>query len=335
MGAVGWRPISRIGASIPGAEVRHTERLVTMPNGGTVQVRSADEPDSLRGEGLDYCVLDECAFMNERAWAESIRPSLSDRAGRALFTSTPKGRNWFWRLYQRGQQGGREWKAFRFSTSDNPHIPPHEIEAARQDMPERIFAQEYEAQFLEDGGGVFRRVLDAVNGDSVPEGGQHIIGADWGRTNDATVFCVLELGSGSVVELDRMIRTDYQTQVGRLHALWGRYPGAEIIAETNAMGGPIVEALQNAGLPVTPFTTTSQSKQQIIDGLALAFERGDIHIPRDPMLIGELQAYESKRLASGAVRYSAPDGMHDDMVMALALAWSGRQDAGPLVLMQV
>ena len=333
MGAVGWRPISRIGASIPGAEVKHTERLVTMPNGGTVQVRSADEPDSLRGEGLDYCVMDECAFMSERAWSESIRPSLSDRGGAALFISTPSGRNWFWRLHQRGQDDGGDWQSFSFPTSDNPYIEASEIEAARHDLPERIYAQEYEARFLEDGGGVFRRVLDAVNGDSVPDEGRYIIGCDWGRTNDATAFCVVEINSGCVVELDRMTKTDYQTQVSRLHALWGRYPGAEIIAETNAMGGPIVEALQNAGLPVTPFTTTNQSKQQIIDGLALAFERGDIHIPRDPTLIGELQAYESKRLPSGAMRYSSPEGMHDDTVIALALAWSGREDAGPLVLM--
>jgi len=182
---------------------------------------------------------------------------------------------------------------------------------------------------------VFRRVLDAVNGDSVPDSGQYVVGCDWGRVADATVFCVVEINSGCVVELDRMVKTDYQTQVSRLHALWGRYPGAEIIAETNAMGGPIVEALQNAGLPVTPFNTTNQSKGQIIDGLALAFERGDIHIPRDPTLIGELQAYESKRLTSGAMRYSAPEGMHDDTVMALALAWSAREDAGPLVLMQI
>ena len=131
-----------------------------------------------------------------------------------------------------------------------------------------------------------------------------------------------------------MVQTDYQTQVNRLSALWERYGrDTEIIAETNAMGGPIVEALQNAGLPVTPFTTTQASKSTIIDGLALAFERGDISLPANPVLIGELQAYESKRLPSGAMRYSAPEGMHDDCVMALALAWSARVDAQPLVLM--
>lgn len=336
MGVVGWRPISRIGAGIPGASVKHSDRMVTLPSGGTVQVRSADEPDSLRGEGLDLCILDEASYMQERAWQEAIRPALSDRSGKALMLSTPRGKNWFWRLHQRGQEGNPEWQAFSFPTSDNPHIPAGEIEAARSDMPELIFAQEYEARFIEDGGGVFRRVLDAVNGESAPDSGRYSIGADWGRQHDATAFCVVELNSGHVVELDRMVKTDYQTQVMRLHALWERYPGAEIIAEQNAMGAPIIESLQNSGLFVTPFMTTSQSKQKIIDGLALAFERGDIHLPRDePVLVGELQAYESKRLASGAMSYSAPSGMHDDTVMALALAWSARHDSAPLVLMSV
>jgi phage terminase large subunit-like protein len=337
MGAVGWRPISRLGGDMPAVQVKYGERLVTMPSGGTVQVRSADDPDSLRGEGLDYCVMDECAFMNQRAWTEAIRPALSDRKGKALFISTPKGRNWFYRLHQRGLENQRDWQAFNYPTSANPHIAADEIELAKQDLPERIFAQEYEAAFLDDAGGVFRRVLNAVNDDTIDVTEERLaIGCDWGRQNDATVFAVVGLESGQLIEIDRMTQTDYQTQVMRLQALHERYDkNADIIAETNSMGGPIVEALQNAGLPVIPFTTTNSSKAQIIDGLALAFERGDIRIPRDPILIGELQAFESKRLASGAIRYSAPDGLHDDCVMALALAWSAREDASPLVLMHI
>ena len=147
---------------------------------------------------------------------------------------------------------------------------------------------------------------------------------------------MVEINSGYVVEVDRMTQTDYQTQVTRLQALHERYGGnADIIAENNSMGSVIVEALISGGLPVIPFTTTNSSKAQIIDGLALAFERGDIRIPRDPTLIGELQAFESKRLASGAIRYSAPDGLHDDCVMALALAWSAREDNRPMVLMHI
>ena len=334
LAAVGWRSISRIGASIPGAEVKQGERLVSFANSGSVQVRSADDPDSLRGEGLDYVVLDEAAFLQERSWSEAIRPALSDKKGSALMISTPSGQNWFWHMYQRGNSQDN-WASFSYPTSSNPYIDDAEIEAARNDLPEMIFQQEYEAKFMEHGADVFRKVMDAVNGHTAPTTGSYVIGCDWGRQKDATVYTVLNVDSGHVVEIDRMVKVDFQTQVSRLQALWERYPGAEIIAETNAMGAPIVESLQNSGLPVTGFNTTVQSKQQIIDGLALGFERGDLHIPKDPILIGELLAYESKRLPSGRTSYSAPDGMHDDCVMSLALAWSGRESAEPIVLLSI
>jgi hypothetical protein len=315
LAAVGWRSISRIGASMPGAEVKQGERLVSFANGGSVQVRSADDPDS-------------------RSWSEAIRPALSDKKGAALMISTPSGQNWFWRMYQRGNSQDN-WASFSYPTSSNPYIDDAEIEAARNDLPEMIFQQEYEAKFMEHGAGVFRKVMAAVNGDTAPTTGSYVIGCDWGRQKDATVYTVLNVDSGHVVEIDRMVKVDYQTQVSRLQALWERYPGAEIISELNSMGAPITESLQNSGLPVTGFNTTVQSKQQIIDGLALGFERGDLHIPRDPILIGELQAYESKRLPSGRTSYSAPDGMHDDCVMSLALAWSGRESAEPIVLLSI
>jgi hypothetical protein len=104
------------------------------------------------------------------------------------------------------------------------------------------------------------------------------------------------------------------------------------MAESNSMGEPIIEQLQRDGLPVRGFATTNATKAQIIEALALAFEQGAITILNDPTLIGELQAYEMARLPSGMVRYSAPEGMHDDGVMSLALAWSAVADSGPLLL---
>ena len=92
---VGWRAIRRMGAAM-GAAISKADRTVTLHTGGQIGVRSADNPDSLRGEGLDFAVLDEVAFMKEEAWAEALRPALSGRKGGALFISTPKGRNWFW-----------------------------------------------------------------------------------------------------------------------------------------------------------------------------------------------------------------------------------------------
>jgi len=323
--SVGWRLVRRLAAQVPGTEIRQVERIATLPGGGTVQVRSADNPDSLRGEGLDFLVMDECAFIKEAAWSEALRPSLSDREGRALFISTPKGRNWFWREYQKGLASEPGYSSWRFETSDNPYIPPDEIEAARYSLPDRIFRQEYLAEFIDDAGGVFLGVMAAATAERAEYDPEHsyVMGADWGKHNDFTVISVIDATAGAMVEMERFNQIDYTLQVGRLQALHARYPGASIIAERNAMGDPLVEQLLSLGLPVSPFTTTNASKKSAVEALALAIERGDLRVLPDPILVGELQAFEAKRLPSGMLRYEAPDGMHDDTVISLALAWYG------------
>jgi len=322
---VGWRLIRRLAAQYPGADVQKAERLVTLPNGGEIQVRSADNPNSLRGDGLDFLVMDECAFIHEDAWQEALRPALSDRKGGALFISTPKGRNWFWRLWQRCiDDHDHEWHGWQLPTAANPYIDPAEIEAARLGLPERVFAQEYLAQFLDDAGGVFRRVLDAAT--ATPQAGaiggrEYTFGVDWGRSNDFTVIAVLDVTTSELVALDRFNQIDYSLQLARLTALYERFRPRAIVAEANSMGQPLIEQLRDQGLPVIPFTTTAASKQIAVDALALAFERGALRILPDPVLLAELQAYEAERLPSGMLRYGAPQGMHDDTVMALMLAW--------------
>lgn len=299
--------------------------MVRFSGGGSVQVRSADDPQSLRGEGLTLCVLDECAFMAEAAWAESLRPALTDKLGGALFISTPKGRNWFWRLWQRGQDDSEpDWQSWAFPTIDNPYIAAGEIEAARRDLPERVYQQEYEALFLDDAGGVFRGVMAAatLQPQGPATGRQYVMGVDWGKSADYTVITVLDVASGEMVEMDRSNQVDYRVQRQRLGALYERYKPTVILAESNAMGEPIIEQLQHDGMPVRGFTTTNATKAAIVEALALAFERGTIRVLADPVLVGELQAYEMDRLPSGMVRYSAPEGLHDDCVMSLALAWS-------------
>ena len=337
MALVGWRLIHALAAAVPLAEIRRGDMAVLFPGGGEVRVRSADNPDSLRGEGLDFAILDECAFMHEDAWRQAIRPALSDRQGRALFISTPKGRNWFWRLFARAQAGEDGWRAWRFPTSANPYIRPAEIEAARRDLPERIFRQEYLAEFIDDAGGVFRRVIEAATAearDHAEDGHEYVFGVDWARENDFTAFAVVDVTTRALVHLERMNQVEYTHQTMRLKALAERFSPRVIVAEANAMGAPLIEALQRDGLPVQPFTTTAATKQRAIDALALAFERGDIRILRDEVLIAELQAFEMKRLPSGHIRYAAPEGMHDDTVMALALAWWAVAETKPILFME-
>lgn len=318
MSEVGWRPLRRIGAQIPGAEPRQVDRQVILPSGGSVTVRSADDPDSLRGEGLDFVVLDECAFIQERAWTEALRPALSDRRGRAMFISTPKGRNWFWLLWLRGQSDDADWMSWQLPTSDNPYIPQSEIDQAERSLPERVFRQEYLAEFLDDAGALFRRVSEAATATEETRGAdqEYMIGVDWAKRVDFTVFSVINATTKQQVYQDRFNQIDYQVQVSRLQALYEAYQPTMIVVEQNAMGEPLVEQLQRMDLPVTPFMTTRATKTRVIDALALAIEKGDLAILNDPVLVGELQAFEQET-------YRAPAGMHDDTVIALALAWYG------------
>ena len=329
MGAVGWRPLMRIGSKI-GAEVRRGDRQVLLPHGGEVCVRSADDPQSLCGEGLDFVVLDECAFMQQEAWTEALRPALSDRVGSALFISTPKGHNFFWQLWNRGQDNTQdEWKSWRYPTADNPYIDPKEIEAARNNLPERVFAQEYLAEFIEDAGDVFRGVMDAATAteqDMPINGHEYVFGVDWGKSNDFTVITVIDLYDNSMACMDRFNQIDYVVQMDRLKALVKRFGPSAVVVETNSMGTPLVDQLSRTNIPIKPFTTTSATKSLIIDGLALAFERKELRLLNSPILVSELQAYEMERMPSGMFRYSAPSGMHDDCVMSLALAWYGSKN---------
>ena len=137
IGEVGWRPLKEMALKV-GADILRADKRITFANGGEISVRSADNPDSLRGEGLDLAVMDECAFMQESAWVESIRPALSDRMCRAIFISTPKGRNWFWKNYQM-EDTKPDWNSWRFPTSSNPYINQGEIDAAKDLLPERVF----------------------------------------------------------------------------------------------------------------------------------------------------------------------------------------------------
>lgn len=322
MANVGWRGLTQLARQIPGTVIREVDRRITYPGGGWAEVRSADDPQSLRGEGLDLGVFDEFAFTKPAAWTEAVRPALSDRKGRALFISTPKGHNLFWQLYQRAHTDP-EWHAWQFASATNPYLDAAEIEEQRATTPERIFRQEYEAEFLDDAGGVFRRVAEAAIAVESPPmpARSYVMGVDWGKHNDFTVITVMDT-VGHMVALDRFNQIDYAVQTQRLQALCQRYRPTVIVAESNAMGEPIIERLQREGLPVRSFQTTNASKAEIIERLALSFEQASIQILPDPVLVGELQAYEMTRLPSGMVRYGAPEGMHDDCVMSLALCYS-------------
>ena len=305
------------------------DRRLEFVTGGVLEFWSLDNPQAGRGRKYHQVIIDEAAFVPGLydSWSYAIRPTLADMRGAAWFLSTPKGRNGFWQLWQYGQDTQEpEWASWQMPSEVNPLIPRDELIAMRRQLPEMVARQELDAEFLDDAGGVFRRVMDSAimepHGQALP-GHNYIIGVDWAMSNDFTVFAVFDIGERALVWIDRFNQIDYPMQAARLKALAQRFRPSQIVAESNAMGLPIIQQLSNDGMPMATFNTTSGTKDAAIRDLALAFEKGDIRIIPDATLISELQAYEIKRVGlNGLPVYGAPEGMHDDTVMAVAIGWT-------------
>lgn len=312
----------------------------TFPTNGRIIYRSLDNPDNARGHTADGVVIDEASLVRSEAWHEVLRPVISDTGGWALFIGTPKGRNWFYREHvaAHDRADARSWQIPTLGVEivdgqlirrphplENPDFGFAEAEAMFRSLPERTFRQEFLAEFIEDAGLVFRNVRAVSTlGLGEPQAGHiYVMGVDWARSYDWTVLSVLDATTRQQVALERFNRIDYQFQLARLKALYDVWHPVDIVAEANAMGAPLIEQMLREGLPVTAFTTTMQTKTQIVEALALAIERREVTLLYNETQMAELEAYDMERLPSGSFRYSAPQGMHDDTVMALALAWYG------------
>jgi phage terminase large subunit-like protein len=323
-----WREARRIAGPLTVRTDSQQHRLELL-GGGVMEMWSLDTPDVARGRKYRTIVIDEAAMVRhlEEAWNAVLRPTLVDFRGGAWFLSTPKGLNFFKQLYDRGVDPGyADWAAWQMPTLSNPYIPPEEVEDARKTLPERTFAQEFEAVFLESEGQVFRKVLEAATAtpqQGALDGHRYCVGVDWGRAHDFSCFVVIDTTTQEVVALDRSNQVEYEIQLGRLQALAARFKPDAIYAEQNAMGEPLVGRLQRMSLPVYPFQTTNASKMAVIDGLALGLERGELRLLHDDVLLNELLAFQAERLPSGLIRYTAPEGLHDDCVIGLALAYYG------------
>lgn len=156
----------------------HVNNLeITLVNGRKILVRGADNPDSLRGVSLTYLVLDEVAFIKQDIWEKVLRAALSDKKGRALFISTPSGRNWFYDIFKLGQAGSdEEWKAWHFTTADNETIDPKEIEAAKRTLSTFAFKQEYLSSFDSSGTDVFKS--EWFKTEKEPSSGDYVVAID-------------------------------------------------------------------------------------------------------------------------------------------------------------
>jgi hypothetical protein len=283
------------------------------PNNGSIEFFTGERLDNLRGRKFNLVIIDEASFIPdlEAGWLGSIRPTLTDYQGRAVFLSTPRGKNFFYSLFMKA--GENDWESFKFSTYDNPYINRREIEDAKTQLPEVVFEQEYLANPAENsanpfGNAFIRRCIKPISAQQIVS-----YGVDLAKSVDWTVIIGLDNG-GNVAYFDR-----FQLDWHNTKETIKRLPIAPILADSTGVGDPILEDLIREGVNIEGLKFTSQSKQQLMEGLATAIQQGKIGFP-EGVISNELDIFEYQFTANG-VRYSAPSGFHDDCVMALALAW--------------
>lgn len=297
-----------------------------------IELKGADNEDNLKGVGLDGLIMDEAAFIKPNVWPEILRPMLADRRGWALFISTPKGRNWLWDLYNKQDE---DWRSWHYPTSINRYIAKEEIEQARKDMSERLFKQEFLAEFLDDDTSVFKGVRSCIVGNlSDPVTGRlYVMGVDLAKTVDYTCLCVIDSVTRHVVAFERFQDIKWADQKLRIQALAAKYNNALCIVDASGVGDPIVEDLRNSNISLwynddgkPGFKFTAESKAQLVEQLVMAIEQRQITFPQIDILIDELMSYEYLISEGGRIKYGAPSGKHDDTVIALSLAvWGIRR----------
>lgn len=306
-----------------------SELRIAWLSGGVMAFKTADNPENLRGESVGQGVMDEAARCKRETWEDVLSPALSVTGGRFMFISTPKGRNWFYEMWTRGQdrQANPRFESWKFPSSDNPLISAEHIEHARQTLPTAIFDQEYMAEFLEDSAGVFRNLTACIDKTLKREppvpGRAYCGGLDLAKHVDFTVLTILD-DRGRQVYWNRFNKLDWPYQKRLIIDAVKQY-NARLLMDSTGVGDPIFDDLRETGLDVDGYKFTNDSKKKLVESLMLAFEQANILIMDEPIQLNELQIFEYEMSPSGLISYNAPEGYHDDCVFALALANWARQ----------
>jgi hypothetical protein len=262
-----------------------------------------------QGHHFHKVAIDEAASIPnlKRKFEESIQPTLLDYVGNWVMYSTPNGYNDFWGFYNIGLDPLKtDYSSFHFTSYDNPHMDTRELERIKSSTPSRTWQQEYLAQFVADGGQVFRGVNEVATLDPFePYPGEFIFGVDWGRSNDYTAISIIDINTRQQVYIERFNQIGWQAQRNRLMTLYELWKPYRIIAEENSIGSVNIEALANE-----------------------AWGEGHDTLQNDENMVNEFNAYALRRLPSGRFAFEAPGGGHDDTVIATALSWHGLTESG-------
>lgn len=302
------------------------DQTIEFINGSTIFFRSATSYDNLRGGSYEYAFIDEFCYIPPEAWTEVIRQTLAVKGKKAIIASTPKGKNLFYNLAKLGEDPEQPLYTYDYMNYiDNPFYDLNEIADAKKTLPNKVYLQEYEAQFLDDGGSVFENIkeLSIIHNFQEPQQGRkYFAGLDLGKQVDYTVLTIMD-DLGNVVFIYREKLASWSLMVEKIIQHLKKY-NAYLTIEINSIGDPIYEQIKRVYHRIEPFVTTATSKESLIESLILAFNDMEVFIPTKelfPALHNELELYTFEyNKKSRTIKYGAPVGFHDDCVMSLAFA---------------
>lgn len=296
--------------------VNRSELILEYITGSTIQFFSAERYDNIRGFTFDYLVCDEFAFMDEAAWTEVLRATVLVKGKKVLLISTPKGKNHFYNLFNLDGVN-EQYKSFRMSSYDNPLINPSEIDDAKLTLPDHVFRQEYLAEFIDGGAGIFSPKYKEASG-----GVKFYGGVDLGRADDYSVLSIFN-EKGEQVYLNRWRHDTWSNITRQISEQINRF-NATVNVEVNSIGDALIDQIKSQcknPYNVQPFVTSAKSKNDIIESLAVATQTDAVTFLPIDWLQKEFDVFSFEYNAkSRTIKYGAPYGFHDDGIMATAMA---------------
>jgi phage FluMu gp28-like protein len=310
-------------------QVNHAKLKLTLPHGSVIHFKSAQDPDNLYGEDVYAAVFDEASRAKEASWF-ALRSTLTATNGKCKIIGNAKGKkNWMYKLGVKARSGEPDYKYFKITAYDAVDagiLKLKEVEQAKRDLPDYVFRELYLAEPNEDGSNPFgfefiRACLqDKISGDPVA-----FFGIDIAKSVDWTVITGLDK-FGKVAYFDRFQRDWHQTKEAIL-----RLPDVPMVIDSTGVGDSFVEDLRRNRHNISGFKYTADSKQKLIASLAQAVQSKSIGILKGIMQ-DEMESFEFVyNPHTGNVKYSAPDGEHDDCTNSLALALKCMRDKKDLM----
>jgi hypothetical protein len=290
-------------------------------------LRSAD---NIRGNAFDLIIIDEAALIDQAVWDTILFPTLATakRTPKVLFTSTPRSKDWFYKQYQYGLDPEKpEYKSIYAPSSSSPFVNLDFLETMRKSLPDRIYRQEILAEFLENSGGLFQNIgLNISNiKHTFNRSEKYFFGIDTGIVNDFSV-CIIIDSKGNVVDWLRFQQIEMKEGARRIVELLKKWGSPWGYIETNQYQG-FMEMIKELGYRNIESFFTGTNKSELINDLCVEFESGGIKIPNDEYFGSEFYSYTYiYDVKTRNVKFSAPQGLNDDIVMATAIAFKCKKD---------